>query len=91
MVKKVSLQLSDKAFAKLTQLSKRLGLSADEFATICLEYVDIKHQGIKTAANTLKQKKTSAINKQNLEQHLKQLSAEQIALLLSKAAKKSKN
>lgn len=91
-MKKVSLQLSDQAFEKLTQFSKQLALSADEFATICFEYVDIKHQGIKTAADKIKRrKKPPAIDKQNLERHLKQLTAEQIDLLLTKAAQKKKN
>lgn len=92
MVKKVSLQLSDKAFEKLMQSSKQLALSADEFATICLEYVDIKHQGIKAAAERIKQRtKPPEINKQNLEKHLKQLTSEQIELLLTRAAQKRKN
>jgi len=91
-MKKVNLQLTDKAFEKLTQYSKQLTLSADEFASLCFEYIDIKHQGITAAANQLKQrKKPPTINKQNLEHHLKQLSSEQIELLLTKAAQKKKN
>ena len=92
MVKKVSLQLSDKAFKKLNQFSERLGISPDEFASLCFEYVDVKHQGIKAAAKKMKQANfRSSINKDNLNQHLKDLSSEQIELLLAKAALKKKS
>ncbi len=92
MGKKVSLHLSDRAFEKLTQFSQELGLSRDEFATLCFEYVDIKHRGIVTAARKLKQRKSnSTVNKKNLSKHLEQLSTEQIELLLKKAAQKKKN
>lgn len=91
MVKKVSLELSDKAYKKLLQSSKQLELTVDEFATICFEYVEAKHKGIKAAADRLKQRSKPAVNKQNLDQHLQQLSDEQIELLLTKAAQKKKN
>lgn len=92
MVKKVSLHLSDRAFEQLTQFSQELGLSRDEFATLCFEYVDTKHRGILTAARKLKQRKSnSTVNKKNLSKHLEQLSTEQIQLLLKKAAQKKKN
>lgn len=92
MKKQVNLQLSNKASEQLIRLSKQLGISCDEFATLCFEYIDVKHQGIITAAEKIRQKKSkAAINKKNLSQHLKQLSAEQVALLLSKAAQQKKN
>ncbi len=90
--KQVNLQLSKKASARLVQLSKQLGLSCDEFASLCFEYVDIKHQGIVHAANKLRaQKEQSAIHKKDLSKHLKQLSASQIELLLMKATQKKKS
>lgn len=92
MKKQVSLHLSKKASDKLTQLSNQLGISCDEFATLCFEYVDVKHQGIVAAAEKIREKKSKATaNKKNLSQHLKQLSTEQVELLLSKAAQKKKN
>lgn len=91
-MKKISLQLSDKAFARLKQSCQTLSLSADELATICFEYVDVEHPGIQAAARKIKQGKTAPkVNKQNLEQHLKQLSSEQIERLLTRAAQKKNN
>lgn len=90
MKKTTSLYLSDKALKNLTSMSRKLGLSRDEFASLCLEYVDGKHQGIVAAAKKVRQKK-EAVNKKNLSQHLQQLTAEQVELLLTKAAEKKKN
>jgi DNA-binding MarR family transcriptional regulator len=90
--KQVNLQLSGKASARVAKLSKQLGLSCDDFASLCFEYVDIKHQGIVCAANKLREQKAqSAIHKKDLSKHLKQLSASQIELLLMKATQKKKN
>ncbi len=90
MKKQTSLYLSDRAVDKLTSLSRELGLSRDDFASLCLEYVDVSHQGIVTAAEKIRVKKERA-SKKNLSQHISQLSAEQIELLISKAAEKNKN
>lgn len=88
----MNLQLSDIASEKLSQLSQQLELSPDEFASLCFEYVDIKHRGIQAAADKLKQSKEKTIvNKTNLDQHLQQLSPEQVELLLMKAAQKRKS
>jgi len=90
--KTVHLQLSNKASDNLNQLSKKLGISCDEFATLCFEYVDIKHRGITDAARKITdKKKNESRGNRNLSQHLQQLSAEQIELLLNKAAQKKKN
>jgi hypothetical protein len=90
--KSIQLQLSNKAFDNLKKLSKQLGISCDEFATLCFEYVDIKHRGIADAAKKITDKnKKEALDKKDLSQHLQQLSAEQIELLLNKAAQKKKN
>lgn len=92
MKKQVSLNLSNKAFDKLSILSKRLGLTRDEFASLCFEYVDAKHQGIVIAAAKMRErKKKPVINKKDLSQHLNELSAEQVELLLNKAAQKKKS
>ncbi len=94
MAVKVSLQISDKAYEKLSYCSEQLGLSPDQFATICLEYVDIKHQGIVAAASKYQRVTktgTPAIDKKSLDQHLQKLSEEQVELLLLKAAQKRKN
>ncbi len=92
MKTQVTLKLSKHAFDKLTRLSKQLDLSCDEFATLCFEYVDVKHQGIVAAAKKINAEKNKVkVNKKNLSQHLNQLSAEQVELLLSKAAKKIKS
>jgi len=90
--KSVQLQLSARAAANLQQLSRQLGISCDEFATLCFEYVDINHQGIVNAAQALRTKSAPlAPENKNLSQHLQKLSAQQIALLLAKAAQKQKN
>ncbi len=92
MKTQVTLNLSKHAFDKLTRLSEQLDLSCDEFATLCFEYVDVKHQGIVTAARKINAEKNKVkVNKKNLSQHLNQLSAEQVELLISKAAKKIKS
>jgi len=46
MVSKVTLSLSDKASENLIKWSKTLGLTQNEFASLCFETVNIKHQGI---------------------------------------------
>jgi len=90
--KTVHLQLSNKASDNLNRLSKKLGISCDEFATLCFEYVDIKHHGITEAARKITdKKKNESQDNRNLSQHLQQLSTEQIELLLNKAAQKKKN
>jgi len=92
MGKEITLLLSDKAAENLKNLSKTLNISHNEFASLCFEYVDIKHQGISAAAAKIKQKKDSPkVAKKDLSKHLKKLSAEQIELLLRKAAQKNKN
>ena len=92
MKKSIQLQLSNKAFDNLKKLSKQLGISCDEFATLCFEYVDIKHQKMIEAAEKIKNiKKSEFLDKKNLSQHLNQLSADQIELLLNKASQKKKN
>ena len=92
MVKKITLELSDRASDKLEGLSRQLELSVDDFASLCFEYVDAGHQGIQAAARKLKQDRMRAsINKRNLNEHLQELSSEQIDLLLVKAAQKRKN
>jgi hypothetical protein len=90
MAKKITLKLSDKASDNLETLSKALNITVDEFASVCFEYVDIKHQGIVAAVQRLIQSKQPEINKENLNEHLKKLSADQIELLLQKAAQKRK-
>ncbi|MCW8931460.1 MAG: hypothetical protein OQL19_14625 [Gammaproteobacteria bacterium] len=91
-MKNTQLNLSEKAVVNLATLSQELGISRDDFATLCFEYVDIKHQGIVNAARKIRDKKSKkTINKKNLSQHLKQLSAEQVELLLNKAAQKKKS
>lgn len=92
MKKTVHLQLSNKASDNLNRLSKKLGVSCDEFATLCFEYVDITHRGITDAARKIADKKINkSQDSKNLSHHLQQLSAEQIELLLNKAAQKNKN
>jgi len=92
MVSKVTLSLSDKASENLIKWSKTLGLTQNEFASLCFETVNIKHQGIVLAAKKIKEEKKSRnIRKQDLSQHLQQLSAKQIEVLLQKAANKRKN
>ena len=92
MKKQISLNLSGKAFDRLSKLSKLLGLTRDELASLCLEYVDVKHQGIVAAATKMKRRnKKKRIHKKDLSQHLNELSAEQVELLLSKADKKKKS
>lgn len=92
MKKTVHLQLSKKASDNLNQLSRQLGISGDEFATLCFEYVDIKHRGIIDAAKKIRdKKKAESVDKKNLSQHLNRLSSDQIELLLDKAAQKKKN
>ncbi len=39
MAVKVSLQISDKAYETLSSYSEQLGLSPNQFAIICFEYV----------------------------------------------------
>ena len=92
MKKSVYLQLSDKASDNLIQLSKKLGVSHDEFATLCFEHVDIKQREIIDAAKKIRDLRNSeSCHEKNLSQYLQQLSAEQIKLLLNEAAKKKKN
>jgi len=79
---------------KLNQLSRQLGISRNEFATICFEYVDAQHPGIQRAAQLIKDKKlknnTKKVDKKDLSKHLNKLSPDQVALLLSKAKQKNK-
>lgn len=92
MNKQVNLSLSEKASERLTKLSRQLGISHDEFATICFEYVDMKHQGIIAEAEKIRLSRSKPkLNKKNLSKHLNQLSAEQVELLLNKAAQKKKS
>ncbi len=92
MKTQVTLNLSQKAFDALTRKAKQLGVTCDEFATLCFEYVDIRHQGIAAAAGKIKAEKSKLnVNKKNLSQHLSQLSSEQVELLISKAAQKIKS
>ncbi len=94
MAVKVSLQISDKAYEKLSTCSEQLGLSPNQFASICFEYVDISHKGILAAARkfqAISSPQKPARDKNDLEKHLQNLSDEQVELLLLKAAQKSKS
>ncbi|MCU7938869.1 MAG: hypothetical protein KZQ64_00375 [gamma proteobacterium symbiont of Bathyaustriella thionipta] len=92
MKKFIQLQISNKAYDNLKKMSKELGIHSNDFASLCFEYVDIKHRGITEAARKIRDlKNKESFDKKNLSQHLKQLSAEQIELLLNKAAQKKKN
>ena len=92
MKKTIRLNLSETASEKLTKLSQQLGISRDEFATICFEFVDIKSKGIAAAAGKIKERKVKEVfDKKDLSQHLNQLSVVQVELLLNKAAQRKKN
>ena len=94
MAVKIDLQISDKAYEKLSSYSEQLGLSPNQFASICFEYVDISHKGILAAARkfqAISSPQKPARDKNDLEKHLQNLSDEQVELLLLKAAQKRKN
>ncbi len=92
MAVKVSLQISDKAYEKLSSCSEQLGLSPNQFASICFEYVDISHKGILAAARKFQAiSRKTVMDKKDLEKHLQNLSDEQVELLLLKAAQKRKS
>lgn len=92
MKKSIQLKISAKALDNLKKMSKELAISPDDFASLCFEYVDNKHHGIVEAARKIKEiRKKESQTKKNLSQHLNQLSADQIELLLNKAAQKKKN
>lgn len=94
MAVKVSLQLSDRAYENLSRYSEQLGLSHAQFASACLEYVDIKHKGILAAVRkfqAIAKASPPEVDKKDLEQHLQNLSEEQVELLLLKAAQKRKS